>query len=42
MLVEDGDSYRLAEHPPLAADRVTLPECLATQVERAAPSARYT
>jgi hypothetical protein len=42
VLVTDGDGYRLAEHPPLAADRVSLPETLAAQVERAAASARYT
>ncbi|OXM60026.1 hypothetical protein [Amycolatopsis vastitatis] len=42
VLVADGDGYRLAEHPPLAADRVALPEGLVAQVERAAASARYT
>ena len=42
VLVADGDGYRLAEHPPLAAERLSLPEGLAAQVERAAASARYT
>ncbi|WP_410672114.1 hypothetical protein [Amycolatopsis sp. cmx-4-68] len=42
VLVPDGDGHRLAEHPPLAADRVSLPEGLAAQVDRAAASARYT
>ncbi|MDQ7810300.1 hypothetical protein Q5425_41805 [Amycolatopsis sp. A133] len=42
VLVADGDGHRLADHPPLAAERVSLPEGLAAQVERAAASARYT
>ncbi len=42
VLVADGDAHRLADHPPLAADRLSLPEDLAAQLERAAASARYT
>ncbi|MGW3963682.1 hypothetical protein ACWED2_27960 [Amycolatopsis sp. NPDC005003] len=42
VLVTDGDGYRLAEHPPLATDRLSLPESLAAQVARSAASARYT
>ncbi|MFB9687450.1 hypothetical protein [Amycolatopsis plumensis] len=42
VLLTDGDGYRLADHPPLAAERVTLPEGLAAQVARTAASARYT
>ncbi|MDX3189812.1 hypothetical protein PV458_15520 [Streptomyces sp. MN03-5084-2B] len=42
VLVTDGDGYRLAERPPLATDRLVLPESLAAQVARSAAGARYT
>ncbi|WP_284744175.1 hypothetical protein [Amycolatopsis sp. RTGN1] len=42
VFVADGHGRQLAEHPPLAAERLSLPDDLAAQVERAASSARYT
>jgi hypothetical protein len=42
VLVPDGDGYRLAERPPLAAERLELSGALAAQLEQAAARARYT
>ncbi|MET8853417.1 hypothetical protein [Amycolatopsis sp. NPDC004625] len=41
VLVPDGTRHRLAEQPPSAAERLDLPDRLATQAEQAAAQARY-
>ncbi|MET9002059.1 hypothetical protein [Amycolatopsis sp. NPDC004169] len=41
MLDPDGTGFRLPERPPSAAERLGLPDRLATQIEQAAAHARY-